>query len=120
MSKPKKKFLNLGVMTVAKPKDANNPDEQKRFYIKLEQQKGKDGKIYGDQIFPITLANGTVLNDGDILSMFSKKEKFKKMVEDGKLDQDKADFLSSFLLFDICAVVSEDQDQETDSDDVPF
>lgn len=105
--KAKKKYLNLGVMTVAKPKDANDPDEAKRFYIKLEQQKGKDGKPYGEELFPIVLANGTILNDGDILSMYSKKEKFKKLVEDGKMDQEKADFLSSFLLFDICAVVSE-------------
>ena len=108
-TKPKKKYLNLGTMTVAKPKDANDPDEAKRFYIKLEQQKSKDGKPYGDQLFPIVLANGMVLNDGDILSMYSKKEKFKKMVEEGKIDQEKADFLSSFLLFDICAVVSEDE-----------
>jgi len=119
MSQPKKKYLNLGTMTVAKPKNPNDENEPKRFYIKLEQQKGKDGKPYGDQLFPITLANGVVLNDGDILSMFSKKEKFKKMVEDGKLDQAKADFLSGFLLFDICAV-KEESSEDDGSDEVPF
>jgi hypothetical protein len=110
MNPTKKKYLNLGVMTVAKAKNPDDKDEAKRFYIKLEQQMSKDGKPYGEQIFPITLANGTVLQSGDMLSMFSKKEKFKKMVEEGRMDQEKADFLSGFLLFDICAVVSQDDD----------
>ena len=100
----KNKYTNIGVMCKAKKKDPNDENEQNRFYLKLEQNKGKDGKPYGEQVFPITLANGKVLNDGDILSMFSKKEKFKKLVEEGKMDQEKADMLSSFLLFDICVV----------------
>lgn len=103
MNKPKKKYYNLGVMKVAKKKDPSNESEPKRFYIQLEQQKSKDGKIYGDQIFPITLANGVVLNDGDSLSMFAKKPKLQKLVEEGKMEQDTADFLSSFILFEICA-----------------
>lgn len=118
MSQNKRKFFNIGTMTLAKKKDPNDQDEPKRFYIKLEQQKGKDGKPYGDQVFPIKLANGVVLNDGDMLAMFSKKEKFKKMVEDGKLDQDKADFLSGFLLFDICA--SAESESKSDDDEIPF
>jgi hypothetical protein len=112
----KKKYLNLGTMTAAKPK-TNDPDEPKRYYIRLEQQKDKKtGKPFGDQIFPITLANGVVLNDGDMLAMFSKKEKFKKQVEDGKMDQEKADFLSSFLLFDIVAVKEESNEGGNDEE----
>jgi hypothetical protein len=110
----KKKYTNLGTMTAAKKKDPTDESEPKRFYIKLEQQKGKDGKPYGEQVFPITLANGKVLKDGDMLSMFSKKENFKRAVEAGKMDQEKAEFLSSFLLFDIC-VVEEVNDGEEPS-----
>lgn len=99
--KTKKKYTNLGVMCLAKKKDPTNKDEPKIYYLKLEQQTTKDGKPYGEQVFPITLANGKQLNSGDILSLYSKKEKFAKMVEDGKMEQDKANFLSSFLLFDI-------------------
>lgn len=113
----KRKYTNLGTMMVAKKKDPNDENEKKRFYIKLEQRKDKSGKPYGKQVFPITLADGSVLNDGDILTMFSKKEQFQKLVEQDKLDQDKADNLSSFLLFDICA---SEQVNESESDEVPF
>lgn len=120
MNKAKKKYMTLGVLTVAKPRDGEGPESPKRLYIKLEQQVGKDGKPYGDQLFPITLANGVVLNSGDILSMFSKKDKFKRMVEEGKMDQEKADFLSGFLLFDICAVQDEESSDDGGSEGVPF
>ena len=104
----KKKYTNIGVMKVAKKKNPNDPDESKRFYIGLEQNKGKDGKPYGEQIFPITLANGKVLKDGDALMMYSKKDKFNELVKKGSLTQEKADMLSSFLLFDIVLVEEDD------------
>lgn len=104
----KKKYTNIGTM-MAKKADANNPDAPKGYYLKLEQQTKKDGTAYGDQIFPITLANGKVLNSGDILNLYSKKDKFSKAVEEGKMDQEKADFLSSFLLFDIVLTESADE-----------
>ena len=104
----KKKYTNMGTMMVSKKKDENDPNEPKRYYIRLEQQKGKDKKPFGEVIFPITLANGVVLNDGDILSMFAKRPKFQKMVDEGKMTQEKADELSAFLAFDI--VLTEDPD----------
>jgi hypothetical protein len=120
MNKPKKKYTNLGIMMVAKKRDPNNENEPKRFYIKLEQQKTKDGKPYGEQVFPITLANGMVLKDGDFLSMFSKKEKLQELVEDGKLDQERADYLSSFLLFDIVAVEEVDEGNDGGKGGIEF
>ena len=107
-----KKFSNIGTMMVAKKRDPSNPDEAKRYYIKLEQQKSKDGAPYGEQLFPITLANGKKLNDGDILSLFSKKEKFQKAVEDNKMSQEKADELSAFLLFDIVVTETVQEDDK--------
>lgn len=117
----KVKFTNIGTMNVNKKKDPNNPDEPKKFHIRLQQNKGKDGKAYGEQVFPITLANGKVLNDGDSLIMFAKKEKFQELVQSGKMTQQKADELSAFLLFDICVVedVNEGSGKD-DSSDVPF
>lgn len=116
----KVKFTTIGAMLVNKKKDPNNPDEPKKFHIKLQQQKGKDGKPYGEQVFPITLANGKVLNDGDALVMFSKKEKFQELVRTGKMDQQKADDLSAFLLFDVCVVESVNEGNDNDPSEVPF
>jgi hypothetical protein len=116
----KKVYTNLGTMMVAKKKDPTDEKEPKRFYIKLEQQKTKDGKPYGEQVFPITLANGRVLNDGDILSMYSKKEKFQEAVEANKMDQDKANFLSSFMLFDIVATETVNEGEEKSKDQIDF
>jgi hypothetical protein len=116
----KKKYTNIG--TVIKAKEKNN-DGSDRFYLKLEQQKGKDGKPYGEQVFPITLANGVVLKDGDSLSLFSKKAKLQSLVDAGKMEQDKADFLSSFLRFEVCVVetVNEgDGAPPVNPDEIPF
>ena len=104
----KKKYTNLGTM-MAKKADANNPDAPKGYYLNLEQSLKQDGTPYGDQVFPITLANGKVINSGDVLNLYSKKDKFNKAVEEGKMDQEKADFLSSFLLFDIVLTESADE-----------
>jgi hypothetical protein len=119
----KKKYTNLGVMCASKKKNPDDENEKKRFYLKLEQNKGKDNKPYGESIFPIKLANGKVIKDGDMLSLFSKKEKFEKLVEEGKMDQAKADFLASFLLFDIVLVedVNEGDEPSFDSkEEIPF
>lgn len=110
----KMKFKNIGTMMKAKPK-TSDPDEPKRFYIKLENQKNKDGKVYGENIFPLTL------KDGDILSMFPKKPKFQNLVKEGKMSQDKADELSDFLIFDICVVTPDDGSSSNNSGEgVPF
>lgn len=109
----KVKFTNIGTVMVAKKKDPNNEDEAPRYYIKLQQNKQKDGTPYGDLVFPITLANGKVLKDGDMLSLFSKKEKFNAAVEAGTMSQEKADELSAFIKFDVC--VGEDTEEKSDS-----
>lgn len=119
----KKKYTTLGTMCASKKKNPDDENEKKRFYLKLEQNKGKDQKPYGESIYPIKLANGKVVNDGDILALFSKKEKFQKLVDEGKMDQAKADMLSSFLLFDIVLVedVNEGDGPSFDSkEEIPF
>lgn len=108
---PKKKYTTLGVMTKNKPYPDEAADAPPRFSIKLEQQKNKDKTPYGEVIFPITLANGKVLNDGDYLVMFAKKPKFQAAVEAGSMTQETADQLASFLLFDICVAESVDEGQ---------
>ena len=112
MNKPKKVYTSLGTVMKAKK---NNEGDADRFYLKLEQQKDKDGKPYGASIFPIKLANGVLLKDGQIVSMFSKKEKFQKSVSEGKMDQAKADELSSFLKYDV--VLVEEVNEGGGSDD---
>lgn len=114
-----KKFLNLGTMMQAKKK-TSDPDEPKKFYLKLEQQKKKDGTLIGEQLFPITLANGVKLNDGDIISLQSKREKLQKMVDDDRMTQEKADQLASFLIFDMVAVVDESEEKKKDGDNIDF
>lgn len=96
-----KKYTNLGTVMKAKKNQESDPD---RFYIRLEQQKDKDKKPVGEQIFPITLANGKVIHDGQTLAMFSKREKFDKLVKDDKMTREKADQLSSFLRYDVVLV----------------
>ncbi len=114
----KNKFINIGTVKVSKKKNPDDENELPRFYLQLQQQKLKDGKPYGEQVFPITLANGKVLNDGDILAMFAKRPKLQQAVEDGKMDQDTADFLSSFLKYDVC-VVESSENQELDKSEGP-
>ena len=112
MSDAKKVYTSLGTVMKAKKK---NDGEADRFYLKLEQQKDKDGKPFGETIFPIKLANGRVLTDGQIVSMYSKKEKFQKSVDAGKMEQSKADELSAFLKYDV--VLVEDVNQGSGSSD---
>lgn len=96
------KFINIG--TIMRKKD--KPDQ---YYLKLEQSKTKDGDYYGEKLFPIKLANGTVLEEGDFLSVFSKKKKL--------LAADRPD-LAKFLLFDLC-VRLEDENEEEDEEETP-
>lgn len=116
MNKAKKIYTSLGTMMKAKAKNPNDEKEPARFYIKLEQKKDKNKKTYGEQIFPITLANGKQLNDGDILAMFSKKESFQRAVDANQMTQAKADELSSFLKFDIVFVESVDDGNGSGND----
>jgi hypothetical protein len=119
----KKKYTTIGTMCASKKKNPDDESEKKRFYLKMEQSKDKNGKVYNDKIFPIKLANGKTISDGDMLALFSKKEKFQKLVEEGKMDQAKADMLSSFLLFDIVLVedVNEGDEPSFDSkEEIPF
>lgn len=115
----KKVYTSLGTVMKAKKKNEGDAD---RFYLKLEQKKDKDGKPVGASIFPIKLANGVVLNDGQIVSMFSKKEKFQKSVNEGKMDQAKADELSAFLKYDVVMVeeVNEGSGSSDDGSDINF
>lgn len=118
----KRKFSNIGTMLMSKKKNPEDKNEKRSFYIKLEQNKKKDGTPYGEQLFPITLANGKKILDGESLSLFSKREKFQELVDEGKMTQEKADELSAFLLFDVC--VSEPVDEgggpASGSDEIPF
>lgn len=112
----KVKFTNIGTLQSAKKK-TNDPKEKTKFYIKLQQNRSKDGKPYGEQIFPITLANGKVLNDGDILTLFSKKEKFDYQLEQGQITQQKYDQLTGFLFYDVCVGEKEGEQGSPDSAD---
>lgn len=120
MSQNKKKYTTLGTMMVAKKRDPNDENEAKRFYVKLEQQTKKDGTPYGDVVFPLTTASGKKIQSGDIISMQNKKEKFARSVEAGTMTQEKADQLSSFLLFDLVLVEDDNGSGDTDSDDIKF
>ncbi len=93
----KYKYFNIGTILRGKKE---NPQDADWFYIKLKQDTDSNGKPYGDQVFPITLANGIVLNVGDSLSLFSIPEKFKAKVEAGEMTQEKADELD-YLKFEV-------------------
>ena len=114
MSEQNKKYTTLGTMMVAK--------NGKTRYIKLEQQTKKDGTPYGSTVFPITLADGRVLKSGDALFLQSKKDKFQRNVEAGKMTQAKADELSSFMIADLVLVedVGSSKPDGNDSDDINF
>lgn len=116
----KNKYTNLGTVMKSKKDNPNDPD---RFYIKLEQRRDKDKKIVGEPLFPITLANGKVLNEGDTLSMFSKTEQFKRLVADGKMTEETAEKMS-FLRYDVCLSEKLNEDgtpaKSDSSDDINF
>lgn len=119
--KSKKKYTNLGTVMVAKKYPDEAPDAPPRFYLKLEQSKDKNGNPLGDQVFPIKLANGAILESGDTLQMYCKRTKFKKAVADGKMSEEKAEELGSFLRYDV--VLAEDADAvkgPKGSDDINF
>lgn len=60
--------------------------------IELGQPRTKDGKVLGGaNIFPITLADGTVLKEGDILTLKSPLAEIDNLVQSGKLDADVAE-----------------------------
>lgn len=122
MSEKTKKYTNIGTVMVAKKKNPNDPNEKSRFYLKLEQQRNKDKTPYGDQVFPITLANGKILNDGDVLAMFSKKEKLDYQLENKKITQEKYDQLVSFLKYDVCLVedLNGSDSEPKDDGNIPF
>lgn len=122
MSEVKKKYTNIGTVKQARKKDPNDENEAPRFYLELQQTKDKEGKAIGEQIFPIKLANGVVLEDGQILSLYSIPEKLKRKVQNGDMSQAKADDLS-FLRFDVVLVEDADTGSKKSgkgSDDINF
>lgn len=51
--------------------------------IKLGQDRDKEGKLFGKnavELFPITLADGTVLNEGDVLWLNDPREKVRRRI----------------------------------------
>lgn len=99
------------------------------FYFKFQQQQDKDGNHIGPTLFPITLADGTKIKDGDTMSLYSKKESLQRAVDQGKMSQEKADELSEFLRYDAVYTVkdggnapkkSNDNGSDEDSGDVNF
>jgi len=77
--------VNLG--QVRKSQAGNN-------YIKLGQPRDADGKLIGKntvQLFPITLADGTVLNEGDVLFLKSPQAELDELVLAGYVKADVAE-----------------------------
>jgi hypothetical protein len=106
MEEVKRKYLNIGTVKRKKKEQEDEPD---RFYLELNQARDKDGKPLNgsDELFPITLANGMKLEAGDILTMFSKKLSFQRKVSEGAMEQEKADYLSSFMKYDVCVPIKD-------------
>jgi hypothetical protein len=119
--KNKKKYLNIGTVMKSIPDEDADENAPDRFYLKLGQNRNEDGEPFsGDELFPITLANGMVIEDGECLTMFSKKEQFARKVKDGDMDKKQASYLSGFLKYDVClAVDPEELADEDDQDDKP-
>jgi len=54
------------------------------FYIRLGQDRNKEGQLFGKnavEVFPITLADGTVINDGDALFLKDPRVKLNELAE---------------------------------------
>lgn len=104
MSETKKKYnyTQFGTVQVSKKFNPDDENEPLRYCIKLGPNRDKkSGRVYGENVFPITLANGKVLEEGDYLTLFSIPEALKEKLKDGKIDQETYDFLTSYLKFDI-------------------
>lgn len=64
------------------------------FRIELGQPRDKEGNLIGKNavsIFPITLANGEVLNEGDILTLKSPQASLDSLVRSGILKAEVAE-----------------------------
>ena len=64
------------------------------FRIELGQPRDKSGKLIGKNaksVFPITLADGTVLNEGDILNLKSPQAAIDGLVKNGYIDAETAE-----------------------------
>lgn len=78
------------------------------FRIELGQPRKKDGTLVGKDaksIFPITLANGEVLNEGDILTLKTPQSRIDGLVRAGVIDADKAEAqkasIPTFVKYDV-------------------
>lgn len=105
------KFTTVGNVLKKKKTVDSEPD---RYYMKFERRKDKSGNYVGDSPFPLTI------NEGDILSMFSTKDSLQRSVDAGKLSQEMADKIASFVRFDICKANDDENSGGNDSGGVNF
>jgi len=64
-----------------------------KFYIKLGQKRDAEGNLFGKEavaLFPITLANGTVLNEGDALFLKDPRVTLNELAEKQIIDSNVA------------------------------
>lgn len=70
------------------------------FYLKLGQLKDKNGNLVGKNtknIFPITLADGSVLNEGDVLFLNDPKTEIDRLEVNGIISSEVAEKRRSSL-----------------------
>lgn len=87
-----KKYLSIGRILRNKP---NDRVPGVTFSLKLENPYKED------PIFPIKLANGLVLNEGDYLTLFDEEKRRQILVEEGKISSETAKNLS-FIKYSVC------------------
>jgi hypothetical protein len=101
----KKTYTKFKLGTLQQSK-FNFPDGSPKFGVHLGGQKDKEGNTVGENIFPITLANGLVITEGQYLEAASCKALYSYLVRTGKMTQEKMDQLS-FNKFDLYVSVED-------------
>jgi hypothetical protein len=94
----KYKNFSIGAIKMRKQEDPSGPKE---YYFQFQQrQNRKTGELVGPKVFPITLADGTIINDGDFANLFDTQVELQKLVNQGKLDAKKKSDMS-FLKYNM-------------------
>lgn len=78
------------------------------FYLKLGQLRKKDGSLVGknaSEVFPITLANGEVLNEGDVLFLNDPRTEVDQLeaknIISSEIAQQRRDNIKDFVKYNV-------------------
>lgn len=115
----KYKNFPIGAIKMRKQED---PSEPKEYYFQFQQRKNnKTGELVGPKVFPITLADGTIINDGDFANLYDTQAELQKLVTQGKMDamtKSKMSFLKFNLVFG--KKIEDDDDGGNEGSDINF